>query len=166
MKIILLIISTLLSTLAMYFSSSESWIQTLYYLGPGIFFSAFLIFISRKTITGSKAILLYLALVILWFISYWLSIHTGGMLAPILGGGSAWLIGKYIIFENQNRKLSRSLILRGAISSFIGLFSFYSVFSESNSLGMVAIVLLWQLSVGAIYIDGTIDSNNTAANTV
>lgn len=154
-RVILLILSIVLSCLS-YLLLNKGGLPFFYNFlgnfGPGFFYSIFLLSISEKTSSMNiiETFLTYVLLVVLWFISFCFSFISWGILIPIFGGLSAWIICRYILFIKVKRKILIRYTVLGTTISLLGLVLFYALKlpGELFEAKIVLIFVLWQIAIG------------------
>ncbi len=119
-------------------------------LGTGVFYSIFLLAISKKKRSILSVILTYLLLNLLWFFSLYGSMLSWGLLCPISGSISAGIIARYVIFEKIRPKEIINYMILGGLTVLAGFILFYIVPIPSNYFGskMIGIIAFWQISIG------------------
>lgn len=153
---LLLIVSTLISLIPFWFIKEIRDIDEHIFkvLLLCVSYSLFLIHISNKRISIIQKTLVFLALNLLWILSFFLSLPSYGFLVPVFGAFSPPLISKFI-FSSSSTNYLLKLLLFGFLASTIGLILFYITINtaEHYGFGFAIIITLWQFTTGILLLE-------------
>jgi hypothetical protein len=136
-------------------------------LAPGVLFSMYLIILRFEKITAKASLINFSILVIGYMAILFTSLSTWGLAVPIAGGVGGVLVN-YVLhdtlkFDDGGMK---NFFIMGCLSGLSGLVIYYLTKEFFNDgIGFGAIIIIWQLIIGILFIKQLkVISQTTSAN--
>ncbi|MGZ4041198.1 MAG: hypothetical protein ACXVNR_11580 [Bacteroidia bacterium] len=118
-----------------------------WFAAPGIFFSAYLLLLFRKTLNAKTAAPYFFILFVVYALSFIAGFFSYSLAVPVVGAAGAFAVKR--LFKRQGR----FYVLIGLLMGLAGLLLFYLTKSTVKlGAGFAIVIDLCQLAIGIKYI--------------